>query len=173
MPWIFRYFWFIAAAFMLANVLTVRRRLEPLVERGIADRGEVDRFGLWLTAWFVIGPLIFGMIGLLAGWSSPFCGGVMQFDTGPRLFLSIANLVIWASVLWWIWRGGGDDFISRAGPALGRVPSYDRRYSPKLVRVAGTALILVAALGGMISWRTMPQSPDLTCPSVASLGRAP
>jgi hypothetical protein len=173
MPWIFRYFWFIAAAFMLANVVIVRRRLEPLVARGLADRREVGRFVLWLTAWFVIGPLIFGTIGFLAGWSSPFCGGIMQFGTGPQLFLSVANLVIWASVLWWIWRGGGDDFLSRVGPALGNRPSSDRRYSPQLVRVAGTALILVSALGGIISWRVMPPSPELTCPSIGSASRAP
>lgn len=99
MPWIFRYFWFIAAAFMLANVLLVRRRLDPLVERG--------------------------------------------------------------------------DFLARVGPALGRQPSYERRYSPKLVRGAATALILVSALGAMISWRIMPPSPDLTCPGIVSDSRAP
>ena len=173
MPSIFRYFWFIGAAFMLANVMIVRRRLDPLVERGVADRREVDRFVLWLTAWFVIGPLVFGTIGLLAGWSSPFCAGVMQFGTGAQMIFSVANLVIWASVLWWIWRGGGDDFLSRVGPALGRQPSYERRYSVQLVRVVGTALILISAFGGMISSRVMPSSPELTCPSIASSGRVP
>ena len=167
MPWIFRYFWFIAAAFMLVNVVIIRRRLAPLVERGIADRREVDRFVFWLAAWFVVGPLIFGTIAFSAGWTSPFCGGIMQFGDSWQILLSVANLLVWASVLWWIWRGGGDEFLSRAGPALARQPSYEKRYSARLVRLAVTAFIVLSVVLGMISWRMMPQDPDLTCPRIA------
>ena len=165
MPWIFRYFWFLAAAFMTLNVVFVRGRLTPLVERGPVTRSEVDRFALWLAAWFVVGPLVFGAIGLAAGWSSPFCGGMMEFGSGAQIALSIANVLIWASVLWWIWRGTGAEFMSRAGPALGRQPDYDRRYSPRMVRIVGTAVILLASLGALISWRVMPPAPELACPA--------
>ena len=172
MPWIFRYFWFVAAAFMAVNLVFVRRRLAPLVDRGAVTRGEVDRFVYWLGAWFVIGPLVFGAIGLAAGWPSPFCGGVMEFGSRDKMLLSIANLAIWVSVLWWIWRGGGAEFLSRAGPALGRQPSYDKRYSPRMVRVVGTAIILFSSIGAAVSWRTMPPSPEMSCSAASSLGHA-
>jgi uncharacterized membrane protein len=48
MPIIFRYFWFIGAAVMLANVLIWRRRLMAVVDRGVVTRTEVDRFITWI-----------------------------------------------------------------------------------------------------------------------------
>lgn len=165
MPWIFKYFWFVCALFMLANVLHARARLAPLVGRGVATQREVNQFLLWIAAWLVIGPLILGAIGLAAGWSSPFCAGVMQFGSGFQILASVATLVIWASVLWWVWRGAGANFLSRVGPALARQPSYERRYSPQSVRIVVTAFILLSSIGAIISWRMMPSSPELTCPT--------
>ena len=120
MPWIFKYFWFACAVFMLVNVAPARARLAPLVDRGVATKREVNQFLLFLAGWLVAGPLILGAIGLAAGWSSPFCAGVMQFGSGPQILASLATLALWASVLWWVWRGVGADFLSRAGPALAR-----------------------------------------------------
>lgn len=48
MPLIFKYFWFIGAAFMFANIVMWRRRMLVAVERGRATRAEVDRFVVWL-----------------------------------------------------------------------------------------------------------------------------
>ena len=167
MPWIFRWFWFLAAAVMVVNLMIFRRRLAPLVDRGVATRNEIDRFLAWLGLWFVVGPLVFGAIGLAAGWPSPFCGGMLEFGSREKMLLSAANLAIWGSVLWWVWGGGGAEFLSRAGPALGRQPSYDKRYSPRMVRVAVTALVLFSSIGAAVSWRTMPPSPDVSCPAPA------
>ena len=167
MAWIFKYFWFIAAVFMLVNVFHVRTRLAALVDRGVATQREVNQFVLWLAAWFVIAPLILGAIGLAAGWSSPFCGGVMKFGTDYQILASAANVAVWVSVLWWVWHGAGADFLSRAGPALARQPSYEKRYSPQSVRLVVTAFILLSSIGAIISWRMMPSSPDITCPTVA------
>jgi hypothetical protein len=164
MPWIFRYFWFFAAAVMVINVVTFRRRLAPAVDRGIASKREVDRFVLFLAAWLIIGPVIFGVIALTAGWSSPFCAGVLEFDTLPKILVSLVTISIWLGVLWWVWRGGGDDFLSRVGPALSQRPSYERRYGPERVRLAATAFILVAAIGAFVMFHVMPQSPEMTCP---------
>ena len=171
MPLIFRYFWFFAAVVMAVNLMIFRRRLVPLVDRGVATRREVDRFVGWLGAWFVAGPLVFGAISLAAGWPSPFCGGILSFGNREQILLSVANLAIWASVLWWIWRGGGDDFFARVGPALSRQPSYDRRYPPRTVRVVGTAFILLSSIGGFVSWRMMPPDPDMACATQVSLVR--
>ena len=167
MPLILKYFWFIAALFMLVNVFHVRTRLVALVDRGVASQREVNPFVLWLAGWFVVAPLILGAIGLAAGWSSPFCGGVMLFATDYQILASIANVAVWASVLWWVWRGAGADFLSRAGPALSRQPSFQKRYSPQSVRLVVTAFILLSSVGAIISWRMMPSSPDMTCPTVA------
>ena len=165
MPLIFKYFWFIAALFMLVNVFHVRTRLVALVDRGVASRREVNQFVLWLAAWFVIAPLILGAIGLAAGWSSPFCGGIMEFGTDYQILASVANVAVWASVLWWVWRGAGADLLSRVGPALSIQPSYEKRYSPRSVRLAVTAFILLSSIGAIISWRMMPSSPDMICPA--------
>ena len=48
MPFVFKYFWFIDAAFMFANIVMWRRRMLVAVERGRATRAEVDRFVVWL-----------------------------------------------------------------------------------------------------------------------------
>ena len=124
---------------MLVNVFHVRTRLVALVDRGVASQREVNQFVLWLAGWFVIAPLILGAVGFAAGWSSPFCGGVMEFGTSYQILASVATVAVWASVLWWVWRGAGADFLSRAGPALATQPSYEKRYSPQSVRLAVTA----------------------------------
>jgi hypothetical protein len=162
---ILKYFWFICAAFMLVNVAIWRQRLTTIVSRGLATKTETDRFIRWVAAWLVGGPLALGIIGLVAGWSSPLCAGVLTFDSVATSLSSLIVLAGWAALLWWIWRAGGASFLARVAPALGQRPSFDRRYSESLVSVAVTALVVVAGVGGAIVWRTIPQSGALPCPA--------
>jgi hypothetical protein len=166
----FKYFWIIAAAVMAINVVIWRRRLSVIADRGTITRSEADRFVMWGSAWLVGGPLLLGAIEIAAGWSSPFCAGVLMFDTAPRALCSVLSLVGWAALLWWIWLGGGADFLARVGPALGQRPVYDKRYSRTMVRGVVTLFVVLCGVGGAISWRMMPESSQLACPISTTAG---
>lgn len=163
MPWLFQYFWFVGAAFMLVNIAIWRRRLAVVVERGAATKAEVDRFVSWLAVYLVGAPIVMGVIGLVAGWSSPFCAGVLLFADVPRSIVSLVTVAGWFALLWWVWRGAGADFLSRVGPALAQRPSYDTVYSPRVVRLVVTAIVVLSSIGSVVTSRTMPLTPDMGC----------
>ena len=103
-PLVLRYFWFFGAAVMLINVLTWRRRLMSLVDRGIVTKLEVDRFITWAGVWFVGGPIAAGLIAVAAGWSTPFCAGMVSFADIPRSLIALLTIASWVALLWWVWR---------------------------------------------------------------------
>lgn len=166
MPALLRYFWFIAAGFMLVNVLIWRRRLMGAVDRGIATRAEVDRFATWAGVWFVGGPIVAGIVAIGAGWSTPFCAGMLSFRDVPRSIIALLSIASWIALLWWVWRGNGADFLSRVGPMLARPPRWPGPFSPAIVRLAITAIVLFAAVVAPIAWRAMPRSPEMECPAI-------
>jgi hypothetical protein len=170
MPWVFRYFWFICALFMLINIIIWRRRLAVVVERGRATQAEMDQFTTWASIGLVGGPMLLGIVGVFAGWASPFCSGVMVFTDVPRALVSVITLSGWIGLLWWVWRGNGADFLSRVGPALSQRPAYDKSYSPNVVRLAVTAIVLAAGVGSVVTWRTMPMPPEMGCQTAAIAG---
>jgi hypothetical protein len=172
MPWIFRYFWFTCAVFMLINVLIWRHRLMMVVERGAATRSEVRQFIRWVGVCLIGGPILLGLVGVMAGWTSPFCAGVMRFTDLPSALVSLISVSGSAVLLWWVWRGNGADFLARVGPALGQRPTHDRTYSPAHVRLVVTAMVLLGGVGSVIMWRTMPLPPELGCPIAISGGVA-
>ena len=163
MPLIFRYFWFIGAAFMLVNIMIWRGRLSGLIERGILSRDEVDQVVRGAIAWLVVSPCVLGLIALAAHWSSPFCAGYFEFGTVPQAATSLVMIGGWVALLLWIWRGNGATLIARVGPALSARPADS--YSPRLVRLTITAMVLVSAVGSAFTWRTMPDAPGLACPA--------
>ena len=169
MPGIFKYFWFIAAAFMLVNIAIWRFRIGAVVSRGVVTRADADRFILWITVWLVGVPLLWGSVAIAAGWPSPFCAGIFVFDSVPRILSSGLNLAVYAALLWWIWLGRGAEFLSHVAPALGRRPSGDKQYSPKVVRVVVTVLVVISGIGGAVAWRTMPAGPVVACPPPATV----
>lgn len=148
---------------MAVNVVTWRQRLATIVSQGAATQAEVDRFLRWVAVAFVGVPILLGIIGLAAGWSSPFCAGFLAFDSIPRLLASIVTLTTWLALLFWIWRGGGADFLARVGPALGKQPMITRTYSRRMIRAYVTMMLVISALGGSIARRTMPTLPDTGC----------
>ena len=168
MPEIFKYFWFICAAVMTINLVIWRRRLATVVARGIATQAEVDSFLRGAAAWVIGSALALGVIGLLAGWTSPFCAGILAFDTLPRVLTSAVIVGAWCALLWWVWRGRGADFLARVGPAMGSRPSYDRSYSPTTVRAFVTLAIVANAVGASVAAQNVPISAaPCTLPTVA------
>jgi hypothetical protein len=167
MPWIFRYFWFVAAAFMLVNLFIWKRRLASVVERGIATQLEVDQFMRWTTVALIGYPIVAGSIGLIAGWSWPLCSGVMLFTDVPRALVSTITLSAWAAMLWWVWRRNGDEFIARVFPALDPRSAPNQRYSPRVVRWVVTVALVLNGIGLV----TMSQSKmfplEQICPANA------
>jgi hypothetical protein len=164
MPLIFRYFWFIGAAFMLVNIMIWRWRLLGVTERGVLSRDEVDQIVRGAIAWLVVSPCVLGLIALAAHWSSPFCAGYLEFSTVPKAATNFVMIGGWIALLLWIWRGNGATLIARVGPALSARPA-DATYSPRLVRLAVTGMVLVSSVGGAVNWRILNDAPGLTCPA--------
>ena len=156
---ILRYFWFLCAAMMAVNVIIWRRRLLTVVSRGTASQNESDRFVRGAGVWLIGVPILLGLIALAAGWSSPFCAGILQFDTLSRTLTSGVIVVSWLVFLAWIWRGHGAEFLARVGPALTQRADYERAYSVRGVRLVVTAAILLPAVSASVAWRSMPASP--------------
>ncbi|HEX5409048.1 MAG TPA: hypothetical protein VFW89_04685 [Gemmatimonadaceae bacterium] len=166
MPLIFfKYFWFICAAFMVVNVSIWQRRLAAAADRGLATRTETDRFIRWVAAWAVGGPLIAGGVSLAAGWTTPFCAGILSFDSVPRTLVSLLTVAASAALLWWLWRGTGADFLARVAPAFRPPATQDTQYSPQRVRVFLTAVVLSGLIGSAIAWRMAPLMPQMDCPA--------
>ena len=105
---------------------------------------------------------------LAAHWSSPFCAGYFEFGTVPQAATSLVMIGGWVALLLWIWRGNGATLIARVGPALSARPADS--YSPRLVRLTITAMVLVSAVGSAFTWRTIPDAPGLAC-SVSTAAR--
>jgi len=155
-----RYFWFIALGVMLVNVALMRPRMKRLVELGRVTQDEADEFMRGAALAFGTPCLALGVIGLWARWHSPMCAGVLSFRDPPSTATALVISAIWALLLWWVWIGSGAELLGRVGPALMN-PNWERTYSPTLVRWAVTIVVLVAAVGGAVTYRTMP--PDLGC----------
>ena len=171
MPLIFKYFWFLAALALLVNVTIWRVRIGAVVSSGGVTKAEADRFILWIAVWLVGVPLFMGIVAIAAGWPSPFCAGILLFDSVPRILSSGLTLAAYAAVLWWVWLGRGAVFLSHVGPALGRRPGENKQYSPAVVRAVVTALAVISGFGGAIMWRTMPAPPGVVCAAPAMQAR--
>ena len=163
MTFIFRYFWFIAAAFMLVNILVWRQRSEAAISSGILSQEEFDHFIRWASIWLVGLPLLLGLIGLAAKWPSVLCAGMLSFSDVPQILFSLAVLFAWASLLWWLWLDNGAEFISHVLPSLNQTPTGQRRYSPRAVRLVLTAVVVINAVVTPIIWRAIPIPPNTAC----------
>jgi hypothetical protein len=115
--------------------------------------------------WFVGGPLVAGLIALGAGWSTPLCAGMLSFDDVPRSLMSTLTIASWVTLLWWVWRGNGADFLARVAPVFARRQSATRQFSPALIRLGLTPIVLLSGVGSAIMWRVMPRDPQLECPA--------
>jgi hypothetical protein len=163
MPFVFRYFWFISAAFMLVNIVLLRRRLAVVVANGAATADEVSLLVRGIAVWLVGMPLLCGTIAMAQGWDSPFCAGTLSFGSAAQSMISIIGLSGGVVLLWWIWRGNGAELLARVGPALGQRPVYDRPFSPQLVRLAVTALVLFSIVGSAMNSRMLDSMPEMAC----------
>lgn len=163
MPWLFRYFWFVAAAAMLINITIWRRRLAVVVQKGNATEAELRQFTMWAAIGLVGGPILLGLVSIAAGWESPFCAGFMRFTDGFSTLVSLITLAGWLALLWWVWRGNGADFLSRVAPALNQRPDYDKTYPPHMVRLFVTVMVVAGGIGTAVMWRTMPALPEMGC----------
>lgn len=170
MPLFFRYFWFIGAGFMLANIIIWRQKSGRVVSSGILSQKEFNHFIGWATVWLVGLPFVLGAIGLAAKWPSPFCAGMLSFTNLPRALCSLTVLFAWISLLWWIWRGNGADFIARVLPSLNPRGQTAPTFSPSVVRLAITGLVIFSAVLTPILWRTMPLPPEAVCPASTAEG---
>jgi hypothetical protein len=130
----------------------------------------MKQFTTWACICLVGGPILLGLVGVVAGWSSPLCSGIMRFSDVPSTLVSLITFAGWLGFLWWVWRGNGADFLSRVAPALAQRPAYDKSYSPSMVRLAVTAMFVVGGVGSVLAWRTVPVTPEMRCPVTAVAG---
>lgn len=160
---VLRYFWFICAAVMLANVAIWRGRLRPLVATGRISAAECEGFTRGAVIWLVGPCLLLGLIALWAGYVTPLCAGMFSFRDAPRAATSVVILFCWAVFLWWIWLRGGAEFLARVWGVLGKWPNAERTYSPRVVRLVITGALLFSAVGAAVMYRAGPIPPEVGC----------
>jgi hypothetical protein len=165
---VFRYFWFLMLAVILVNLAIIRPRMARLVERGRVTQDESDEFMREVAFAFGIPCVALGLIALWARWPSPMCAGALSFRDTPTTAASLVILGVWAMLLRWVWTGSGAEFLGRVAPVIMNPPNWERIYSPTLVRWAITIIVLVAAIGGAVTYRTMPQDMSCAAPSAAA-----
>jgi hypothetical protein len=153
---IFRYFWFFCAAAMAVNVVMWHRRLKAS-SPAIITPEETRRFTRAMGFWLATPCVVLGLIVLLAGWTDPFCAGFLSFRDVPSAATTLVVLGAWMSFLAWVWFGYGAILLSRVASALW---TRRRTISPTEIQVAATALIVVAAVGGMIASRQARRSEN-------------
>jgi hypothetical protein len=152
---VFQYFWAIAIGFVAINVAIGYRRAGALVAQGQITARERTTFSLWVIGGFTV---LFGLQGLaqaIDGASTITC----LFAFPPR---TLGGTLSWAvtlitngAFLLWLWCGRGADFLSRIGPAYLRGPA-DRRFNPRTVRLALSALLIIGPIWGMAFQHLMP-----------------
>lgn len=159
---VLRYFWFLCAVMMLANVVIWRGRLAHAVELGIVTNADARRFLRGAVLGLVVPCILLGGISLAAGWSDPFCAGVLSFRGTARAAASLVLVGTGAALLLWTWVGTGAELLGRVAPALSNRRSFGQPYSPMLVRAAATALLLIPSIGAAVTWHVMewPKAPN-------------
>jgi hypothetical protein len=168
--WIFRYFWFIGAAFMFVNILIWRRRLNALVGQGALSESDATHFTRVALAGLCGLSLALGIISLLAGWSDPFCSQGLSFRDAPTAASSIITIGGWVAFLGWVWIGNGADLLGRIVPALARRPIAGTHYSAERVRTVVTVLIVASAVAGYLGTRPTAARPSPGCAVPARTG---
>jgi hypothetical protein len=153
---IFRYFWFFCAAAMAVNVVMWQRRLRASGPATITPE-ETRRFTRAMAFWLVAPCLVLGLIVLMAGWTDPFCAGFLSFHDAPSAATTLVTLGAWMSFLGWVWFGRGATLLSRVASALW---TRRRTITPAEIQLAATAVIVVAAVGGMIASRQVRRSEN-------------
>jgi hypothetical protein len=136
----------------------------PLVERGVLTKSEVDAFVRGGMVLMVGGPLVAGVISLIAGWQSPFCGRFLSFADLPSTLMSVLFISSWAALLWWLWRAKGAEFLVRVSQALSpRAPMAVP--SAAVIRWGATAIIIMNLVLMPFVWRVMPPEARGVCPA--------
>jgi len=145
------------AAVLGANVVIWHLQLTKQAAAHVVTHHETRRFTRAAAFGLVTPCVVLGSIQLAAGWTDPFCGGVLSFRDPPSAATSMVVLGMWMTILGWVWLGQGAPLLGRIGSALG-YRSRRREISPAEVRVAVTALIVVSGVGSTILSRQIPQS---------------
>jgi hypothetical protein len=165
---IFRYFWFMCAAVMGVNVIIWHRLLAERVTRGALTREEAYRFTRGAAFWLVCPCLVLGSIALAAGWSDPFCAGVLTFRGLPSAATSLVILALGSIFFGWLWLGRGATVLSRVGAALTDRPDG---ISPGIVRIAATGALVASGVGAVTASRQVPAGCAFADPAGSALPR--
>lgn len=151
-----KYFWLIAGAFAMLNVVVWRRRLTPMVAAGRVSKDEADAFIRGAALSIAIGASIFGLIDAVFGVGLG-CVRPFAFSDPASAATSAAVLCAWVALLRWVW-GRGGELIARAPSVFVQPLSADAEYDPFTVRVVATALVLVSGIGAFVVGGSMPPS---------------
>jgi hypothetical protein len=153
---IFRYFWFFVAAVMAVNILIWQRLLAERVARGTLAADDARRFVRGAARWLVTPCLVLGAIAVAAGWSDPFCAGLLSFRDGASAATSLVIVGLWTALLAWVWAGDGAALLGRVATAL-RDRGQEHPISPAVVRIVTTAAVVASGAGAVLSSRRVPE----------------
>ncbi len=132
--------------------------MRTLVAKGTLTDVQANRFCLRAAATFVAVGGLFEVVTFLSGVSAP-CALSLPL-TDARLLPSHAlTLVLGATLLYWVWKRGGDRTLALVGPAFARGALREKTYTPRQVRIRITTLIVVAWTGYVVMRLSMPPPP--------------
>ena len=160
-PWVVTNFALVGVAFWTIVLVGAWFRAGPLVQAGLVTSFELKTF-LW-GAFAIIGGSSAGfwIVQELTNTHDMRCLTLFP----PRSTASIAFWIIQAAVsgvtLWWLWARNGGDVLARLAPVFTRGPVLERTYDKSRVRLAVSALAVLALLGGLITHSIHPAATSL------------
>jgi cytochrome bd-type quinol oxidase subunit 2 len=159
-PGVLGFFWLLAAAAMLVNVVVAHLRTRVLVQTGQVSEAERRAFSRGAAIALVGFCLLLQVIVWLTGESRIECLAAFPPNTPASWASSLVTAVAWIVLVWWIWRGAGAERLAYFGPALIGLRIRRTPYSPVQVRRVVTAIVLLAILGGAVASYVVPPPSD-------------
>ena len=155
-PVLLRYASLILALIIGTNLLYGRKRAAALVKAGRITQDELDGFVRGVAV-LVGGFFLLGAVFQLLG-SVPDLACLMSFppQSPASLIMWIAQAGVSGWIIWWLWTQDGGRSLATIAPAFTRGPILERHYSPQLVRLGITALVILAPLGNIAVQLTQP-----------------
>src|SRR5690349_6623926 len=111
------HFWLLVLAILLVNIALGRLRMRALVADGALTALEADRFCVRAAIAFAVVCGVFEAASVLSGLSIDCQLALPLADERLWPFHGL-TLLAGAVLLYWVWRGGGDQILARVGPAF-------------------------------------------------------
>ena len=164
MPALLNHVWILGVLVIAVNLVIGRVRMRALIAKGAMTAAQANRFCWVAGAILVVTGAVFELVTWLWGVPAPCQFSLPLADSRvlPNYGLTV---VLGGSLLYWVWRRGGDRTLALVAPAFSRGGVTEKTYTPRQVRLWLTVLLLVAWGGYVVMRLSMPTPPPFPgCP---------